>query len=179
MARVGFIQSELDLKLLVLYIMDRSVAPLTFLQLLDLALCDGGVDYFSLHQVVEHLVQRENLLLEEDRYSITEKGRRNSEICENSLPYSVRCRCDKSLEEMNHIFLREQQVQGQVIPHEDGTATIHLQLNDNSGPLLDLKILAPSCDYAKEMVARYKSRPEITYHEIMELLTRDEAEKQT
>lgn len=48
MSRTGFIQNELDLKLLVLYIMTRAAAPITFLQLLDLALCDAGVDYFLL-----------------------------------------------------------------------------------------------------------------------------------
>ena len=41
---MGFIQSELDLKLLVLYIMSRVAGPVTFLQLLELALCDEGVD---------------------------------------------------------------------------------------------------------------------------------------
>ena len=38
MSQVGFIKDELDLKLLVLYIMSRAAGPLTFLQLLDLAL---------------------------------------------------------------------------------------------------------------------------------------------
>lgn len=88
MARMGFIQDEMDLKLLVLYIMARIAAPITFLQLLELALCDAGVDYFSLTQAVEHLVETEHLSREGERYAITEKGRRNSEICESSLPYS-------------------------------------------------------------------------------------------
>ena len=44
MARTGFIQSELDLKLLVLYIMARTAGTITFSHLLDLALCDAGVD---------------------------------------------------------------------------------------------------------------------------------------
>ena len=57
MSRTGFIQNELDLKLLVLYIMARAAAPITFLQLLDLALCDAGVDYFSLTEAVNHLVE--------------------------------------------------------------------------------------------------------------------------
>ena len=60
MARMGFIQDEMDLKLLVLYIMARIAAPITFLQLLELALCDAGVDYFSLTQAVEHLENRSN-----------------------------------------------------------------------------------------------------------------------
>ena len=128
MARMGFIQDEMDLKLLVLYIMARIAAPITFLQLLELALCDAGVDYFSLTQAVEHLVETEHLSREGERYAITEKGRRNSEICESSLPYSVRRRCDDNLVRVNETLMREQQVQGEVLPNPDGTCTVRLRL---------------------------------------------------
>ena len=133
MARMGFIQDEMDLKLLVLYIMARIAAPITFLQLLELALCDAGVDYFSLTQAVEHLVETEHLSREGERYAITEKGRRNSEICESSLPYSVRRRCDDNLVRVNETLMREQQVQGEVLPNPDGTCTVRLRLADDSG----------------------------------------------
>ena len=43
----GFIHDKLDIKLLVLYIMDRAAAPIDFATLTDLALCDEGVDYFQ------------------------------------------------------------------------------------------------------------------------------------
>ena len=92
---IGFIQDELDLKLLILYIMDRTAGPITFLQLFELALCDAGVDYFSLSQAVDHMVSTGQLEQEGERYHITDKGRRNSQICESSLPRSVRRHCDE------------------------------------------------------------------------------------
>ena len=98
---VGFIQDELDLKLLVLYIMDRAAGPITFLQLFELALCDAGVDYFSLTQAVDHMVSTGQLDRAENRYIITDKGRRNSQICESSLPRSVRRHCDENLVQVN------------------------------------------------------------------------------
>ena len=39
----GFIHDKLDIKLLVLYIMDRAAAPIDFATLTDLSLCDSGV----------------------------------------------------------------------------------------------------------------------------------------
>lgn len=120
MSRTGFIQNEMDLKLLVLYIMDRAVAPITFLQLLDLALCDAGVDYFSLTEAVNHLTETEHLSLNGELYSITEKGRRNIEICQSSLPYSVRLRCDENLVKLNDALMRQAQVQTGLQPNEDG-----------------------------------------------------------
>ena len=143
MSRTGFIQNEMDLKLLVLYIMDRAVAPITFLQLLDLALCDAGVDYFSLTEAVNHLTETEHLSLNGELYSITEKGRRNIEICQSSLPYSVRLRCDENLVKLNDALMRQAQVQTGLQPNEDGTCTVRLYLADEAGPLMELKLISP------------------------------------
>ena len=171
MARMGFIQDEMDLKLLVLYIMARIAAPITFLQLLELALCDAGVDYFSLTQAVEHLVETEHLSREGERYAITEKGRRNSEICESSLPYSVRRRCDDNLVRVNETLMREQQVQGEVLPNPDGTCTVRLRLADDSGPLLELSLLMPAAGQGERAAARFEQAPEQLYHQLVQLLS--------
>ena len=171
MSRMGFIQSDLDLKLLVLYIMSRVAAPITFLQLLELALCDAGVDYFSLTQAVDHMVSTGHLDKEEDRLVITERGRRNSEICQSSLPYSVRLRCDENLVKVNDALMREAQVQTDLLPNDDGTCTVRLFLADDSSPLMELKLLAPSMAQGEALSARFKEAPEQLYHQIMGLLT--------
>ena len=115
MPPIGFIQDDLDLKLLVLYIMDRAAGPITFLQLFELALCDAGVDYFSLAQAVDHMVATGQLTKEEDRYAITEKGRRNSQICEGGLPRSVRRHCDDNLIQVNAALRRESQGRARIM----------------------------------------------------------------
>lgn len=172
MSRTGFIQNELDLKLLVLYIMDRAVAPITFLQLLDLALCDAGVDYFSLTEAVDHLTQTDHLKLDGELYSITEKGRRNIEICQSSLPYSVRLRCDENLVKLNDTLMRQAQVQTGLQPNEDGTCTVRLYLADDAGPLMELKLISPSLAQGQVLTSKFQQSPEAIYHEIMALLNR-------
>lgn len=163
----GFIRDELDLKLLVLYIMSKAAAPLTFLQLLDLALCDAGVNYFSLTQAVDHMVETGQLVKEEERYSLTEKGRRNSEICQNSLPYSVRMHCDENLVRVNQDLRRQAQVQTAITDHEEGTCTLHLRLNDVGSPLLDLELLVPDRPQAIAMSQRFQTDPAALYHAIV------------
>ena len=179
MARMGFIQDEMDLKLLVLYIMARIAAPITFLQLLELALCDAGVDYFSLTQAVEHLVETEHLSREGERYAITEKGRRNSEICESSLPYSVRRRCDDNLVRVNETLMREQQVQGEVLPNPDGTCTVRRRLADDSGPLLELSLLMPAAGQGERAAARFQQAPEQRDHHQGQRLSVPEEREET
>ena len=177
MSRTGFIQNEMDLKLLVLYIMDRAVAPITFLQLLDLALCDAGVDYFSLTEAVNHLTETEHLSLNGELYSITEKGRRNIEICQSSLPYSVRLRCDENLVKLNDALMRQAQVQTGLQPNEDGTCTVRLYLADEAGPLMELKLISPSLAQGQTLTSQFQQSPEAIYHEIMALLVRHSQEE--
>lgn len=171
MPSVGFIQNELDLKLLVLYIMARTAGPITFLQLLELALCDAGVDYFSLTQAVNHMVETGQLSKENDRFSITDKGRRNSEICESSLPYSIRMHCDENLVKVNQALRREAQVQTQITDNEDGTCTLQLHLNDVGSPLLTLDLLVPGRPQASNMSQRFQEDPAALYHAIIGLLS--------
>ena len=170
MARVGFIQDQLDLKLLVLYIMDRIASPITFLQLLELALCDAGVDYFSLTEVVKHLVDTDHLTLENERYTITEKGRHNSQICESSLPFSVRRRCDENLVKVNDTLRREEQIQASLEANKDGTCTVRLSFSDDSGPLMEMKIFSPTCARGDALISRFKAEPEQLYHRLMAVL---------
>lgn len=173
MTRIGYIQSDLDLKLLVLYIMDRAAAPITFNQLLELALCDAGVDYFSLTQAVDHLVETQHLVLENERYAITEKGRRNCQICAETLPFSVRRRCDENLITVNEQLRREAQIRGELLPREDGTFTVRLALDDDAGNLFTLELLTPSQEQGKQLVDRFKTGPELMYSTLVSTLLND------
>ena len=168
---MGFIQSELDLKLLVLYIMSRVAGPVTFLQLLELALCDEGVDYFSLTEAVGHMVETGQLERDEEQhYSITDKGRRNSEICESSLPYSVRQRSDRNIAAYNKAALRRAQVQSHVTERENGTYTVTLALRDDVDELMELRLMVADRTTADGLAQRFQQEPEKLYAQMTELL---------
>ena len=170
MARVGYIQSELDTKLLVLYIMDRVVSPIGFFTLIDLAMCDEGVNYFLLTKAITDLVETEHLSLTDELYDITDKGRRNSGTCEDSLPISVRNKCDKRLMELNATLRREAQVRGKVEDREDGALTLTLTMDDDVGNLMTPSLLAGSRPQAESLIRRFKQQPTAVYNGILHLL---------
>ena len=176
MAPIGFIQDDLDLKLLVLYIMDRAAGPITFLQLFELALCDAGVDYFSLSQAVNHMVETGQLTLEEDRYAITDKGRRNSQICAGSLPLSVRRHCDSNLIRVNNALRREAQVRSQITEDESGLS-LHLTLEDGASPLFHLTLFSPSREQAERWEQTFQADPSALYLNIIGLLDQSKEEQ--
>ena len=179
MPPIGFIQDDLDLKLLILYIMDRAAGPITFLQLFELALCDAGVDYFSLSQAVEHMVATGQLSKEEDRYAITDKGRRNSQICESSLPRSVRRRCDGNLVKVNEALRREAQIRSQIMDNSDGTVTLCLTMEDGASPLLHLALLAADGEQAARWAQVFQADPSALYLGITKLLDQPKKEETT
>ena len=127
---VGFIRDKLEIKFLILYIAARVSEPLPLEGMQELTMCDDGIDYFDFSECLNDLVQTEHLrLTEEGRYAITPKGLKNSAICESSLPYSVRLRTDRNIEEYNKELLRQAQVQGKAIPRENGTYTVSRPFN--------------------------------------------------
>ena len=168
----GFIQDKLEIKFLILYLAARVIEPVPFDTLLDLTLCDDAVDYFDFSECLADLVKTELLTLDEESglYAITEKGRRNSEICETSLPYSVRLRCDKNLNACNRALRRKNQVKSSTEPRPNGTFTVSLSLDDDMGSVMDLKLMVPREDMGKILAARFRQAPEKLYSEIIDLL---------
>ena len=172
----GFIQDQLEIKFLILYIAARIIEPVPFDTILDLALCDDAIDYFDFSNCLADLVRTEHLALSAGGlYAITEKGRRNSAICESSLPYSVRLRCDRNLEEWNRKLRRQRQVKASAEPRANGTYTVKLALNDDKGGVMDLRLMVVDQAQAKAISQRFRKSPEKLYSQIIQLLLKDEA----
>ena len=178
MARVGFIHDKLDIKFLIRYIMSRVAAPIDMPTLADLTMCDEGVDYFDFAEAAAELVSTEHLLLEDERYSITEKGRKNGAICESSLPYSVRVKCDKNVTKLNSRLRRDAQVRSERIPRNDGTFTLRLALDDEHGNLLTVDMLAATEQQCDRLSEQFKAHPEQIYNGILDVLLTDYEEKE-
>ena len=181
MGRVGFIQDKLEIKFLILYVAARLIEPVPFEAMQELTMCDDGIDFFDFSECLSNLVESQHLTLSDDGlYAITEKGRRNSEICETSLPYSVRLRCDKNLSVCNRALRRKNQVKSSTEPRANGTYTVSLSLDDDMGNVMDLKLMVPREDMGKILAARFRKAPEKLYSEIIDLLlNRDEDDEDT
>ena len=175
MAGKGFVQDKLDIKFLILYIAARVVEPVPFSTVLDLAMCDDAIDYFDFSECLKELVDTGHLTLSEDGlYAITEKGMRNSKICETILAYSVRLRCDKNVEAWNRKLRRKNQVRSGYEQRSNGTYTVKLCLEDDMGELLHLQLMVPREDMARAITARFQEKPEKLYGSLLTLLLQDE-----
>ncbi len=174
MAGRGFIHDKLEIKFLILYIAARVIEPIPFETVLDLTMCDDAIDYFDFSECLSELVKTDHLTLsEEGLYAITERGTRNSKICESSLPYSVRLQCDKNIAVWNRKLRRKNQVRATTEQRDNGTYTVRLALDDDMGNMMDLKLMVVREDMAQVVSDRFKNAPEKLYTDIMKLLLDD------
>ena len=119
--------------------------------------------------VIQHWYE-ELRLTDDGCYAITPKGLRNSEICESSLPYSVRIRTDKNVAAYNKKLLRRSQVRARVTPRENGTFTVELSFHDDVDELMQLQVMVATEAMAKDLAARFEKNPEQIYTQLMSVL---------
>ena len=168
---VGFIRDKLEMECRIWCIGARLSEPADGAAMQDLTMCDDGIDYFDYAECLNDLVKTEHLRLTEDgRYLITEKGKRNSAICESSLPYSVRQRSDRNIAAYNKAALRRAQVQSHVTERENGTFTVTLALRDDVDSLMHLELMMADKDSADKLAKRFQKGPEAVYAKVIQAL---------
>lgn len=167
MSSYGFISGKLEIKFLILYIAARIVEPVPFETLQELSMCDEGVDYFGFSECLADLVRTEHLTLADGLYTITAKGRRNSAVCESSLPYTVRMQAEQKLALCNEQLKRRALVKTSILPRDKGGYNVTLSLSDELDELMRLQLLATRQDMALELQKKFREGAENLYAKIL------------
>ncbi len=170
----GFVHEKLDIKFLILYVAARVSEPVPFEDMLELSMCDDGFGYFDFSDCLAELVSTEHLALEDGLYAITEKGRRNSSICESSLAYPVRVRADKKLRSFNEKLRRRSLIRAAVTERDNGTFTASLSFSDDVAQLMTLEIMVPQKEQAEQLCRRFRKEPAEFYGKLIQHLLYDE-----
>lgn len=171
MERFGFIHEELDIKLLILYVLKLLPGRVSFQELSDLVLIDGGFDYFEYSQCLSELVDTGHVVRDEGFYRVTEKGSEHLSAIESSLPYSVRVKADKHARPVVERMQREALIGASHQETPEGGCMLKLSLSDGVGDILRLKILTGSQEQALAMEKAFRGRAEGVYQDIIRLLT--------
>ena len=91
MQRYGFIHGMMDVKILVLFVLARVDYPLTMLETYELCYQDDCVSYFDVCTAMDEMVRSGHLACSDGQtYTITEKGRRDGSVTEDSIAYTVK-----------------------------------------------------------------------------------------
>ena len=138
----GFIRSEMDLKVLILFILRRLPEPVSRSELTDITLlCDNAIGYFEFSECLADLLRTEHISADQEMYQITEKGRTNGEATESGLPFSVRIRAEKAVSTLADMQRRNSMIKASHEMRRRGGFTVKLSMSDGIGPVITMELL--------------------------------------
>lgn len=168
----GTLRDELDIKLLMLFILRRLPGSIKGEKLYDLCYEYGRVGYFEYAVYLSELIDAKLAESSFEGYRITEKGDTNCAIVESSLPYSTRSHLEKTLKPMAEEMRRDNMIVATHSVGDDG-CQVELKLSDGISNILELRILCSGEEQADKMEKLFRKRAESTYHKIIELLNEE------
>ena len=174
MPQHGMIHEKLDIKILILFILRRLPGVVEPETLLDLVQCDAGVGYFDYSDCLAELVATGHIDEVDGGYRITEKGARNADTVESSLPYSVRMKADRVTEPIAEQMRRAAMIVAQHTNTPEGGCNVHLALSDGIGQIVSMQLLAADEAQARTMEHYFKAHAEDVYQALVRLLTESE-----
>ena len=177
MQRLGFIHDMLDVKVLILFVMARVSYPVNVQQIYELCYQDDCLSYFDVCTAVPEMVRSGHLKeLENDNFEITEKGRADGSLTEDSIAFTVKQRADNAVARFNRQIRRSSFVKTQILPRESGDFSVIMALDDEFGNLMTLELLAPNQRQAVRLGKLFEKKAENVYNLTMAELLDDEDE---
>jgi len=175
MQRFGFIHDMMDVKVLILFVTARSSYPVTVQELYELCYQDECLSYFDICTAVPEMVTSGHLeMLDGERYQITEKGKNDGALTEDSIAFTVKQRAENAVARFNRQMRRKSFVKSQIIPRENGDYSVVMALDDEVGNLMTLELVAPDQRQAVRLSRLFEKKAEILYNLTMTELLEDE-----
>lgn len=171
MERLGFIHDKLDIKILILFILNRLDDAVDLNTLAELTMCDEGFGYFDFSECVSELVSTGHVLEEDELFRTSEKGRKNGSVTESSLPYSVRQKAEGMAFSLAHSQRRSAMIKTRSAEREAGGYTVHLSLSDGLGDVLSIEMLAGNQEQAEALKKGFRQRAEKLYEVLIDEIT--------
>ena len=177
MQRLGFIHDMLDVKILILFVMARVSYPVTNGEIYELCYQDDCLSYFDVCTAIPEMIKSGHLQeVEEERFVITEKGRADGSLTEDSIAFTVKQRAENAVAKYNRQIRRSSFVKTQVIPRDTGDFSVIMALDDEMGNLMTLELVAPDQRQAVRLGKLFEKKAEMVYNLTMAELLDEEDE---
>jgi hypothetical protein len=175
MQRLGFIHDMLDVKVLILFVMARVSYPVTMGEIYELCYQDDCLSYFDVCTAIPEMVRSGHLReVEAEKYAITEKGKADGSLTEDSIAFTVKQRAENAVARYNRQIRRSSFVKTQVLPRDTGDYSVVMSLDDEVGNLMTLELVAPDQRQAVRLGKLFEKKAEILYSLTMAELLDDE-----
>ena len=177
MQRLGFIHDMRDVKILILFVMSRVSYPVTTGEIYELCYQDECLSYFDVCTAIPEMVKSGHLKqIDEEKYAITDKGKADGSLTEDSIAFTVKQRAENAVAKYNRQIRRSSFVKTQVIPRDSGDYSVIMSLDDEMGNLMTLELMAPDQRQAVRLGRLFEKKAEMVYNLTMAELLDEEDE---
>jgi hypothetical protein len=163
----GFVHEKIEIKILILFIMQRLTEPIALDALSGLVMRDGGINYFDYADSLAELVKSKHLLIEDNRCTLTAKGARNGAITETNLPFSVRADAENAVSDYRAALVRNSMIKTSHTGNPDGGCAVKLTLSDGGGDIFSLDMYASNELQAKTLENGFRKNAENVYNALL------------
>ena len=171
MQRLGFIHDMLDVKVLILFVMARVNYPVNIQQIYELCYQDDCLSYFDVCTALPEMVKSGHLHeAEGECYVITEKGKADGSLTEDSIAFTVKQRAENAVNRFNRQIRRSSYVKTQIIAREQGDYSVVMSLDDDMGNLMTMELVAPDRRQAMRLSRLFEIQAEAVYNNAMNTL---------
>ena len=179
MRRLGFIHDMLDVKVLILFVMARVSYSVNMQQIYELCYQDECLSYFDVCTAIPEMVKSGHLKqVENDCYEITEKGRADGSLTEDSIAFTVKQKAENAVARFNRQIRRSSFVKTHITQRDSGDFSVVMTLDDEFGNLMTMELLAPNQRQAVRLGKLFEKKAETIYNLTMAELLDDEEENE-
>ncbi len=178
MQRLGFIHDMMDVKVLILYVTARADYPMTCQEVYEVCYQDECLSYFDICTALPEMVDSGHLSETEGKYSITEKGRQDGMLTEDSIAFTVKQKAENAIMRFNRQLRRSSFVKTRILPREDDSFTVMMTLDDETGNLMNLELMAPNRRQALRLSGLFEKKAENVYNLVISQLLSDAEENE-
>lgn len=161
-------------KLLILYMINVIDYPLSNAQISDFILGRGYTDYFNVQQAISDLLDTNMIMSTKvqnsTRYTLTEDGIQTIDILANQIPSAIREDARIYLKEHNFSIRETNSIYVNYEILDNDECLVHLKVDENHIPLIELNMSIASEDAAKKMCDNWKECSQDIYSYILTTL---------
>ena len=162
-------------KLILLFVFDKMEVPLSENTILDMCCSSNSwINYMDCKPLISTLLDHSFIYnvstSGEPLYSITQNGRMCLANFYVRIPSSVREEISVFVKNNSRKYRRRQECFADYNMNKDGTYTVRLKLLEPSGPILELNLVVPSRQIAKDIYKKWEERAEEVYTGVYDLI---------
>ena len=146
----GGLTTSKEIKILICYLLSAIKEPVSHSLLITALTKEGLVNYFECADALGDLMQAENIVLQDDYYSLSEAGRDIAENLYENIPLTVRERVVRLANESLKLQKNRAQHHTRTRKINNGYV-VRCWLSDNESELFSLELYAPNRRYAQNV----------------------------